>query len=97
MPRPVATTLDARPPSRSLHLQIEGENRSCSLAAEQVCEKWTLTNSLLRPKDSLLCSRNSLLFLSRQFTCKALILCCILRRFFLSAAGFDQIPCSFPC
>jgi hypothetical protein len=24
-------------------LQIDGENRSCSLAAEQVCEKWTLT------------------------------------------------------
>src|ERR1700704_4235521 len=30
-------------PSRPLHLQIEGENRSCSVAAEQVCEKWTLT------------------------------------------------------
>jgi hypothetical protein len=25
------------------HLKIRGENRSCSSAAEQVCEKWTVT------------------------------------------------------
>src|SRR5215207_1813710 len=43
MPHPDASTLDARPPSVPLHLQIDGENRSCSVAAEQVCEKWTLT------------------------------------------------------
>ena len=42
-PRPGAPTLRSRPPSRSPHLQIESENRSCSLAAEQACEKWTLT------------------------------------------------------
>jgi hypothetical protein len=35
--------IDAPPPSRSLHLQINGDNRSCSSAAEQVCEQWTLT------------------------------------------------------
>jgi hypothetical protein len=46
-PRSDASTFDARPPYRSLHLQIEGENRSCSLDAERVCEKWTLENSTL--------------------------------------------------
>ena len=39
-----ASMIDARPPSRFLHLQIDGENRSGSSAAEQVCEKWTLTS-----------------------------------------------------
>src|SRR3954454_11976426 len=37
------STVDGRSSSRSLHLQIDGENRSCSLAAEQVCEESTLT------------------------------------------------------
>jgi hypothetical protein len=34
-----------RPPSRSPHLQIESENRSCLRATGKVCEKWTLTLS----------------------------------------------------
>src|SRR5215203_2001362 len=44
MPRPDASMFDARSPSRSLHLKIDGENRSYSRAREQVCEKWTLTS-----------------------------------------------------
>src|SRR6185312_537074 len=43
MPRPDASTPDAAPPSRPLHLQIYGENKSCLSEAEQVCEKWTVT------------------------------------------------------
>src|SRR5258708_1503576 len=42
-PPPAATPYDARPPYLSTHLKIEGENRSRSGAAEQVCKKWTLT------------------------------------------------------
>ena len=58
-PRLDASTPDSTPPSRSLHLQIDGENRSCSSEAEQVCEKWTLTAS---PQNSLIASGNSLFF-----------------------------------
>ena len=47
-PNPDASTLDARPPFRPLHPQIEGENRSRSAAAEQVCERWTLTAYVIK-------------------------------------------------
>jgi hypothetical protein len=42
-PRHNAAGVDARPTSRSPHLRIESENRSCSGDNEQACEKWTLT------------------------------------------------------
>src|SRR5687767_6025525 len=46
-PHPDASMLDVRPPSRPLHLQIEGENRSWLRGSKQACEKWTLTFSLI--------------------------------------------------
>src|SRR5512143_1333575 len=61
-PHPDASILRSRSPSRSPHLQIESENRSCSLAAEQACEKWTLTPSKLgHSKNSLFAQTNSLI------------------------------------
>src|SRR4029077_954559 len=44
-PHPAASTLGAAPPSRSLHLQIDGANRSCSSDGEQVCKDATPTDS----------------------------------------------------
>src|SRR5215207_7493689 len=81
MPHPDASTLDARPPSVPLHLQIDGENRSCSVAAEQVCEKWTLTTLTARRLNSLLPAskfpaprQKFPAPASREFACKLLIL-----------------------
>ena len=48
------STLAAAPPSRSLHLQIDGENRSGSSAAEQVCDLFLNLLSLIPPIRSLL-------------------------------------------
>src|SRR5436305_3506720 len=42
-PHPDASMLDARPPSRLSHLQIEDENRSWLRRSKQACKKWTLT------------------------------------------------------
>ena len=58
-------TLRSRPPSRSPHLQVESQNRSCLRTTGKVCEKRTLTNcstnSLLRQQNSLFLELFSLL------------------------------------
>ena len=45
------------PPSRSLHLQIEGENRSCSMSHRNKCARNGRLLAMPTPTDSLLCSR----------------------------------------
>lgn len=45
MPHPDASTLRSHSPSRSPHLQIESENRSCLRVTRKVCEKWTCVDA----------------------------------------------------
>ncbi len=70
-PHPDASTFDTRPPSRPLHLQIEGENRSWLRGSRQVCEKWTVTYRPTAFLNSLFCQFRSLISQENSLFCCA--------------------------
>jgi hypothetical protein len=92
---------EAAPPSRSLHLQIDGENRSWSSAAEQVCEKWTLTQYATTFPDPVGyfpdISKKLPDATRREFGWKPLNLLACPALETTETADFRKIPCSFPC
>jgi hypothetical protein len=81
--------------------KIEDENRSGSLAAEQLCEKWTLTfiraASLFCRDNSLFRGKNSLFHPVGNFAPKRLKSRTQMTSESIFEVDFHQIPCSFPC